>query len=455
MKSVIKNKNRTLITEGSISKALLYFFFPILFGSFFQQLYNTADAIIVGRYLGKGALAAVGGSTAVIINLLINFFIGLSSGASVIIAQRYGSGNTERTDKAVHTSLALALVFGIAISVFGFVFSRQMLSLIDTPAEILEISNTYLKIYFAGSMTLILYNMGCGIFRALGDSSHPLYFLITGSIANILLDFLFIGYFDMGVTGAAMATVLSQAVSMALTLIYLLRLDYGFKISFIKTRFDMRELRDIIRIGVPVGLQSALYNITNLLIQSGVNALGTDAVAAWAAYSKIDAFFWMVDNAFGISITTFVGQNYGAGNRERIKKGMWVCTLLALVVTLSIQVVYITFGRSILFLFTSDENVIEIGKTIINIVVPFFVVFLPIEILSGVIKGCGKVMISTILTLSGICFLRFLWMFTGARIWPGIESIMLAYPITWSVTALLFIVYYFRGHWLKEGVSGK
>ncbi|MCR5731843.1 MAG: MATE family efflux transporter [Sphaerochaetaceae bacterium] len=451
----MKNSINNFITEGPIAKALLSFFFPILFGSFFQQLYNTADAIIVGRYLGKGALAAVGGSTAVIINLLINFFIGLSSGASVIIAQRYGSGNTERTDKAVHTSLALALACGTVITMFGFLLSKNMLSLIGTPVEIMDISNTYLKIYFAGSMTLVLYNMGCGIFRALGDSRHPLYFLITGSIVNIFLDFLFIGYFNMGVVGAALATVISQAVSMLFTLIYLLRLNYGFKINWKKIGFDIKELGDIIRIGVPVGIQSALFNITNLLIQSGVNSLGTDAVAAWAAYSKIDAFFWMIDNAFGISITTFVGQNYGAGNRERIRKGMWECTLLALIVTVLIELLYLTFGSNLVALFTDDINVIEIGVTIIKIVVPFYMVFLPIEILSGVIKGCGKVFTSTVLTLTGICVLRFLWMFTGARIWPGIISIMLCYPITWTVTAILFIVYYFKGHWMIEGVSSR
>ena len=331
------DKQRELITEGPISKALLSFFFPILFGTFFQQLYNTVDAVIVGRYLGKAALAAVGGGTGIIINLLIGFFLGLGSGASVVIAQRYGSGNIERTRKAIHTAAALALVGGIAISIVGYLFTDFSLRLIGTPEEIMGMAATYMHIFFAGSLSLVIYNMGSGIFRALGDSDHPLYFLIASCLVNIVLDFLFVGALGMGVAGAALATVLSQSISMVLTIVYLMRLDSSLRLEIREIGFDRRELHAILRLGVPTGIQTSLYTISNLLIQSGVNALGTDSAAAWAAYSKIDAFYWMINTAFGISITTFVGQNYGAGNRERIRKGMWICTLMEAVVTLVIE----------------------------------------------------------------------------------------------------------------------
>ncbi len=447
---MIIDRQRALITEGPITKALLSFFFPILFGTFFQQLYNTVDAIIVGRYLGKAALAAVGGGTGVIINLLIGFFVGLGSGASVVIAQRYGSGNIERTRKAIHTSFALALLGGILISIIGFIFSDFSLRMIGTPDEIMKMASLYMHIFFAGSITLVIYNMGAGIFRALGDGNHPLYFLITSCLTNIVLDFLLVGYMGLGVAGAALATIISQAVSMILTIVYLMKMDKEIRLRPREIRFDRRELKDIIRLGVPTGLQTSLYTISNLLIQSGVNALGTDSAAAWAAYSKIDAFYWMIDGAFGISITTFVGQNYGAGNRDRIRKGMWTCAIMAAITTLVVQFVFLFFGSSLMSAFTKDIHVIEIGVGIIWEIVPFFLVYIPIEMLSGVIKGCGKVFVSTVLTLSGVCLLRFAWMFTGARIWPGIASIMFCYPLTWTVTALLFIAYYFRGHWMPK-----
>lgn len=439
-----------MITEGPISKALLSFFFPILFGTFFQQLYNTVDAVIVGRYLGKAALAAVGGGTGIIINLLIGFFLGLGSGASVVIAQRYGSGNIERTRKAIHTAAALALAGGLAISVLGYAFTNISLRLIGTPEEIMGMAATYMHIFFAGSLSLVIYNMGSGIFRALGDSDHPLYFLIASCLVNIVLDFLFVGALGMGVAGAALATVLSQSISMVLTIVYLMRLDSSLRLEIREIGFDRRELHAILRLGVPTGIQTSLYTISNLLIQSGVNALGTDSAAAWAAYSKIDAFYWMINTAFGISITTFVGQNYGAGNRERIRKGMWICTLMEAVVTLVIELFFLLFAGSLMGFFTADRTVIDIGVSIIWEIVPFFLIYIPIEMLSGVIKGCGKVFVSTVLTLSGVCLLRFVWMFTGVRIWPGITSIMFCYPLTWTVTALLFVVYYFRGHWMPK-----
>ena len=444
------DKQRELITEGPISKALLSFFFPILFGTFFQQLYNTVDAVIVGRYLGKAALAAVGGGTGIIINLLIGFFLGLGSGASVVIAQRYGSGNLERTRKAIHTAVALSLTGGIAISILGYVFADFSLRLIGTPEEIMGMASTYMHIFFAGSITLVIYNMGSGIFRALGDSNHPLYFLITSCLVNIVLDFVFVGFLQMGVAGAALATILSQSISMVLTIVYLMKLDSSVRLSVKEIGFDRRELLAILRLGVPTGIQTSLYTISNLLIQSGVNALGTDSAAAWAAYSKIDAFYWMINTAFGISITTFVGQNYGAGNMARIKRGMWTCALMAALVTAVVEFSFLIFGSSLMGFFTEDRNVIDIGIGIIREIVPFFFIYIPIEMLSGVIKGCGRVFVSTVLTLSGVCLLRFVWMFTGVKIWPGIASIMFCYPLTWTVTALLFMVYYFRGHWMPK-----
>lgn len=440
MKSI--EKNSVSITEGVIWKQLLLFFFPILFGTFFQQLYNTVDAIIVGRFLGKEALSAVGGGSGTIINLLVGFFTGLSSGASVIISQFYGAKNHKDLQTAVHTALALSAAGGILIGILGFFTAPFFLELLGTPEEIKELAAVYLRIYFAGAITLTMYNMGAGILRAVGDSKRPFYFLVVSTVTNILLDFLFIAVFRMGVEGAALATVLSQLVSMFCVLTCLSRTREPYRFILKEMRMHPAMLRRTVQIGFPAGIQSAMYTISNLIIQANINSFGTNTIAGWAAFGKIDSLYWMTINSFGIAITTFAGQNYGAGKTERIRKGVASCFKMAAVSTIVISGLFVAFGRYILLLFTDDAAVLEEGVKMINYIAPTFITFISIEILSGAIRGTGKALIPTMMTCGGVCLFRILWLGGVVTVFHTVGMVCASYPISWILTSILFIVYY-------------
>ena len=287
-----KTTHRNEITEGVIWKQLLLFFFPILFGTFFQQLYNAADAMILGRFVGKEALSAAGGSTGTVINLLVGFFVGLSSGATVIISQYYGAKRKEMVGYAVHTAIAFSLAAGLFLMAGGFAAAPSILKAMDTPAEVLDLAILYIRIYFLGVIGNLIYNVGAGILRAVGDSKRPLYFLIASCFVNIVLDVIFIVVCRLGVAGAAIATISSQALSAVLVIIVLMKTRDMHRLELRKIRFDKRMFHRIIRIGFPAGLQSVMYSLSNIIIQSAINAQGTDTVAAWTAYSKLDCIFW-------------------------------------------------------------------------------------------------------------------------------------------------------------------
>ncbi len=432
------------ITEGVIWQQLLLFFFPILFGTFFQQLYNTVDAIVVGRFVGKEALAAVGGPTSTIINLLVGFFTGLASGATVIISQFYGAKRADKVGFAVHTSIAFSIVCGGVIMLIGFAGAPWALRAMGTPADIMDYSVTYMRIYFLGTIPNLIYNMGSGILRAVGDSKRPLYFLIAGCLTNIVLDILFVVGFHMSVAGAAWATIMSQTVSAVFVLFVLTRTREIYRLFFSKIRLDGRMLKRIIRIGLPAGLQSVMYSSSNLIIQSSVNSLGTDTVAAWTAYGKIDVLFWMIINALGISITTFVGQNYGAGKWDRVRKGVRVCLGISFGVTLFLTAVLFNFGIYIFQIFTDDAAVLAIGSEILHFLVPSFVTYVVIEIYSGALRGMGDSWLPMLITMFGVCALRVLWILIAVPIHRDITTVVFSYPLTWSVTTVLFLIYYHR-----------
>ena len=434
------------ITEGVIWQQLLAFFFPILFGTFFQQLYNTTDAIIVGQFLGKEALAAVGGGTGTAINLLIGFFTGLAAGATVIISQHYGAKNDEKVSASIHTAIALALVGGLIISIVGYVFTKPMLELIGTPDDVLPLAVSYMQIYFLGGIPVVMYNMGAGIFRAMGDSRSPFYFLIASCLTNIVLDLLFVGVFGMNVEGAAIATVISQVLSMILIFITLMRRKDSARLRIRKIAFDRTLLRQMLMIGFPAGIQSIMYTISNLIIQAAINQYGTDTAAAWAGWSKLDQIFWMFINAFSIAITTFVGQNFGAGKIDRARKGVLTVTIMAAASTLAIEAGYFLVGRYGLMLFITDSAVLEIGVSIMKYIVPWYITYIAIELLSGAIRGVGKSLIPTLISVFGICVLRVVWIYVSPAINPTLFGVLFSYPFSWVVTSLLFIIYYFRGH---------
>ncbi len=430
------------ITEGVIWKQLLAFFFPLLFGTFFQQLYNTVDAVVVGQFVGKEALAEVGGASAMIINIFVGFFVGISAGATVTISQFFGGKRMREVQDAIHTAVALSVAAGVAIMVIGLFAAPSVLSLMNTPPETMEGSVLYLRIYFCGMVGNLIYNMGSGILRAMGDSKRPLYFLIASCLVNVVLDIMLVAAAHMGVAGVAVATVLSQAFSAVLVCIVLMKFPAEYRLKLKNIRFYGWVLKRIIAIGLPAGFQSLMYSLSNALIQVNVNSFGTDTVAAWTAYGKIDSLFWMVVNAFGISITTFVGQNYGAGLYKRVRRGVRQCLLITAIFTLFLNVLIIPLGQILFRLFTKDEQVIEIGVMMMHFLVPTFMTYICIEIYSGALRGMGDSLIPMLITCGGICGLRVIWLFTAVPRWNSMKTVMASYPITWVITSLLFLVYY-------------
>lgn len=439
----IKNASVNQITEGVIWKQLLLFFFPIMLGTLFQQLYNTADAVVVGRFVGTQALAAVGGSTGQIVNLIVGFFVGLSSGATVIIARYYGAKSKKELNDTLHTAAALSIIGGIIITIVGIALTPLMLKLMHTPDDVINGSATYLKIYFAGIIFVFIYNVGSAILRAVGDSTRPLYFLIVCCFINIFLDILLVVGFDMGIAGAALATVISQAVSALLVIYTLMKSKDMYCLKPKKIHFHKFLLLSIITIGLPAGIQSIMYNLSNMIIQTSLNNLGTNAMAAYTAFGKIDAIYWMISGAFSVSITTFIGQNYGAGKYHRMKKSVLVCLVMDFIASLFVSVLLLSLGEYLLRMFTTDPEVIDIGMRIIHIIAPSYVLFIFIEILSSALRGIGNVLVPMLMTCTGVCLLRIIWIFLVIPKKPSISHILVCYPISWGLTATLFIVYYY------------
>lgn len=432
------------ITEGVIWKQLLIFFFPIVIGTFFQQIYNTADSIVVGRFVGKEALAAVGGSVNQIVNLVVEVFVGLTSGASVIVAQFYGAKDKKNLNKTLHTSYAFGIVTGFVVAVVGLLVTNTVLELMKTPQELMADSRLYLHIYFCGMIFNIIYNMGASILRAVGDSRRPLYVLMVTCGLNIVLDILLVVIFRLGVMGVAIATVSCQGISSILVTAMLMKEHPLFQLKLREIRFYRVSLNSVLRIGIPAALEATMYTVANLIIQVFVNELGTDTVAAWGTFAKIDAVYWMVVNAFGISITTFVGQNYGAGKVKRMRKSVGICLGMSYAGAILVSGVLYALAGPLYRLFTTDENVVRIGVDMMHFLLPSYFMYVVIGILSGALRGAGRVLVPMLLTCGGVCLIRIVWMFGVFPGHPGINTIMLSYPVSWGITAVLFIIYYFR-----------
>ena len=438
------------LTRGSILGKLFRFFFPVLFGTLFQQLYNAVDAVVVGRCVGAEALAAVGGSPAVIINLVIGFFMGLASGATVIIAQYFGSGDEERLSRAEHTVLSFCLLAGLVMTLGGWLSADWTLRLVNTPADILEASGRYLKIFYLGTVPLLLFNVGSGILRAVGDSRWPLVFLGACCGLNIVLDLLFVAVFRMGVEGAAWATVLSLTGSAAAILVHLARLKNACRLRLSALGIHWPSLRKILYIGVPTGIQSALYSVSNVVIQSTINGFGTTLVAAWTALGKLDGIFWSTSNSFGVAICTFVGQCFGAGEYERMKKGIRQWLMTAIGVALSMTVLLLSVAKWGFRLFTDDQAVIQQAVTMMWYFSPFYFVWAFIDVISNALRGAGDSFVPMLICLIGVCLLRILWILLVVPHWHTVLGVSMSYPVTWFVTAVVFIVYYARGKWLDH-----
>ena len=442
----------TQITEGVIWKQLLNFFFPILLGTFFQQMYNTVDTIIVGRYVGTQALAAVG-ATAALINLINGFFIGLSTGATVLVSQFYGADNRPGARDALHTGMALSGVLGILTTFVGVFFSPAILRLMNTPGNCMVDAQNYVRIYFCGAIASMIYNMGSGILRAMGDSRRPLIFLIVACFVNIVMDLVCVVSLNMGVAGAAIATVGSQVVSAVLVVLVLLRLPEDYRLRFRQLGMDKGLLQRILYVGIPAGLQFITFDLANVLIQSGINSFGDVTVAAWTAYVKTDALTWQVSGAFGVSITTFVGQNFGAQKYSRIRKSVWVCMGMSVSLIAALSAIVIFFRSFILGIYTTDPEVIRVGAYVMLWIVPFNAIFMPVEVFAGAMRGTGYSIMPTVITCTCVCLFRIVWVFTAVKRWHQIEMLALAYPISWVLCSAVFTIAYFRGTWLHKRIA--
>ena len=437
------------ITEGVIWKQLLFFFFPILLGTFFQQMYNTVDTIIVGRFVGTQALAAVG-STGALISLLNGFFVGLSSGATVLVSQFFGAEDLPGIRKALHTGIGLALVLGLIISFLGLCFGPLVLKLMKTPADCLNNAVVYGRIYFSGAVFSMIYNMGAGILRAMGDSRKPMFFLIITCFVNIFLDIFCVVVLKMGVAGAALATVLSQAISAVLVILVLLKLPEDYALQPSRVRIHPPLLRRILQVGVPAGLQFVTFDLANLLIQSGINSFGSATIAAFTAYAKADMLTWMLSGALGVAITTFVGQNYGARKYDRIHKSVRICLGMGVVLIGASSTIIILFRHVILGVFSTDPEVIRLGAWLMLWVVPFNAFFVPVEVCAGAMRGAGCSALPTAITGICACAFRVLWLFTVVSRFHTLEVLMMCYPISWILADITFLVTYRRGRWLKQ-----
>lgn len=448
------------ITEGVIWRQILLYFFPLLLSSFFQQLYNTADAMIVGQAAGKQALSAVGGSAGSVVGIFIMFYIGFSGGAAVLAAQFFGAENSTALQSSIRKSLSLSFLMGLAGTLVCFFFASSILTVMNTPADIMAPSLWYLKIAAFGMLPNSLYNMGASILRAVGDVRRPLFILIFTCLSNIGLDLLFVASLGMGASGAALATVLCQFLSACLVLWFLRPfLAGGRRILFTKviskTGKPMEEIHHrhsrspenltgrILQMGLPLGFSEVMYTFANVVLMSVVNGFGTDTVAAYAAYGKIDAIFWMIVGSFGVAITTFVGQNIGAGRWDRVMQSIRDCALM-MFLTLGIVIALLYTGAEFMqSLFITDPDVILIGVRMMHFLMPFYFLYIPIEILFGALRGMGDSLLPTLITFFGVCVLRSAWGIFIVPLHHTVNMVLLGFPVTWIVSDLAFAVYFY------------
>lgn len=448
MKTVTKRKDRDM-TQGSIWKQILLFALPLMIGNLFQQLYNTVDSIVVGNFVGKEALAAVG-SVGPIINSLIGFFMGLSTGAGVVISQYYGAKKDEKVRKTVSTTLLMTFFLCIIFTILGSFMTPYMLRFMSTPADVFSESRTYLTIYFAGISGLMLYNMGSGILRAVGDSKHPLYFLIFSACMNTVLDLLFVINFHMGIEGVALATVISQCLSAVLILITLTRTDGSYRICWKELRIDWILLKRIINVGLPAAIQQMITSISNIFVQSYINVFGSDVMAGWSAYAKIDQFMMLPMMSVGLSATTFTGQNVGAGQIDRAKKGAKTAFWLAEIVTITVMIPLMIFAPKLVYLFSQEANVLHYGTLFLYMLSPFYMLCCVNQIYANVLRGAGDTKTPMIVMLGSFVVFRQIYLFTVSHLFNSIIPISLGYPAGWLVCSVAIYICYRRFKWDRK-----
>ena len=437
------------MTEGNIWKHMLQFSVPMALGLLFQQLYNTVDTLVVGRFVGQQAQAAVG-STGPIINTIVGFCAGLATGASVVISQRYGAHDREGLSKAVHTTVALTFIVSLIATGLGQLIITPMLRFMQTPEDVLPESGSYLSIYFAGIAGILFYNLGSGILRAVGDSRRPLAFLILSALLNTGLDLLFVLAFGMGVDGVAYATVLSQILSALLILLTLTREKEAYGIRWREIRVDRESLSMILKLGLPSSVQSAITAFSNVFVQSYINAFGSACMAGYGVYGKIDAFALIPVQSISMSSTTFVGQNWGAKQRARAREGVRTATVMSLVSTAALGFLVFVLARPLMGFFSPEEEVIEYGIRFIHIVTPFYVCICFNQIYAGALRGIGDATMPTVIMLASFVAFRQVYLAVTKALGAGFIAVALAYPVGWILCSTLLLIRYFRSPLVRK-----
>lgn len=449
VQNINKKTENSLMTEGSIWKKIIFFSIPLILGNLLQQMYNTVDSIIVGNYVGSTALAAVGAST-FLISLLIAFSMGISTGAGVITAQYFGAGKRQRVEDSVHTAMAVSVVLGLLLSLIGIVFTPQILTLMKTPDEIMREAIIYLRIYSAGLIFSVIYNMAAGILNSVGNSKQPLIYLGIASFLNIILDLFFIDKLKMGIAGAAIATNISQIIACFLILIFMIKVPESYQLNLKKIKINKNILARIFKISFPAGIQNTVISLSNVLVQSSVNNFGTKAIAGFGAYMKIDGFNVLPVLSFSLAMTTFTGQNFGAGKIERIKKGTRITLIMGTLYAVITGVVLLYFSKTFMEIFTEDKEVIAYGVEIMKYFCPYYFLLSFMQILAGVIRGTGKTLPPMIILLVALCIFRIAWLYFVLPAYFSIESIYILYPISWFIGTVLMLIYFFKGKWLER-----
>ncbi len=429
------------MTSGPMIPKILQFSLPLMLTGILQLLYNAADVIVVGNFAGHTALAAVS-STGSLINLLVNVFMGLSVGASVVIAQAYGAGDVPRMRKAEHTAMTLALFMGIGVGVLGFILARPMLEWMDSPEDVIDGAALYVRIYFLGMPANMLYNFGAAVLRAVGDTKRPLYYLTISGLVNVALNLLLVIVFRMAVAGVAIATVASQVVSMVLVLLCLLRSHGVIRLMPGECRIDRASALGMIRVGLPAGLQGSLFSISNVLIQSSVNSFGSLVVAGNGVASNIEGFVYTAMNAQHQAAMTFASQNYGAGKVDRVKRTLWCCLGIVLLFGLGLGLLVLAFGPQLMGLYNQDPEVIAFGLKRMQVILPTYFLCGMMDVMVGQLRGIGYSIMPMVVSLAGACGLRILWIMTVFAANPTQQTLYLSYPISWGMTFAIHMICY-------------
>lgn len=440
------------LTRGSIPGKIIQFAIPIFFGNLFQQLYNTFDAYIVGRYLGKGELAAVT-STGSLIFLLLGFFSGTAMGAGVVIAKLFGAKDYGMLRKAVHTAIAFGILAGILMMVTGVVFTPQILQLMGTPEKVFGLSASYLRVFFFGAVFTVMYNVCTGILQAVGDSKSPLIFLVISSVTNIVLDYIFCAIFKLPVAFAALATILSQAISACLCMYRLMRTKDVYQVHIKEIGFDSDIIKKMLRIGLPSGLQNSIISIANIVVQTNINSFGEDAMAGCGAYWKIEGFGFLPITCFAMAMTTFIGQNIGAKEVDRVKKGARFGIICSISMAELIGLLIYIFIPYLIAIFNDSPKVIEFGVTHARTVTLFYFLLAFSHTVAGIMRGAGKSVVPMYVMLAFWCVFRIGYIITIRHFVEGIRIVLCAYPITWSLSSIVFLGYLLSGKWLRSAIT--